>query len=508
MSFHHVSRRGFGLMVLGSAAPAVASDMEYRRQRRKLAQRRRRITYNDDGGGMSRPTPAADAKEFLSRRFDWTKNTQVDAYCWNTKPGWFYPPGYLDRVSDPARVTIDAAREAGMEAVATMRMNDIHEAFAKELFYPFKIQHRDMLMEPDGAYGKYPSSDLRYWFWASMNFARPEVRQHKLGIISDLCEKYSPDVFEMDFLRGPKYFKSGEEAANRPVMTEFVRSIRRTVDELGRRRGRPMLLSARFPDTIDQSVRLGLDAPAWLKDGLLDLLIIGLGYAPFCGAWKEFAALARKHEVPSYPVIDSNLEEQYRRVEPVRAAAMTYWGEGAEGIYLFNPFVPVDSAKPVLTAEIAYAEFKHLGSPGTLAGLDKVYCQDDAAPNMGGKAVWVVDVEAEMPLPTVVSVPFRIIPIPMWDDFGTIPGGKRPLLVLRLRTDSTDAIANLQVRLNGRTLGSGRLSGLPEGKSYEQNWIDYDVEAPVVRRGVNHLAVALTKGETILRAAQLCVRYV
>jgi hypothetical protein len=365
-----------------------------------------------------------------------------------------------------------------------------------------------MLIEPDGASGKYPSSDLRYWFWASMDFARREVREHKLAIIHELCARYSPDVFEMDFLRGPKYFKTGQESENLPVMTEFVRSVRRIVDELGRKRGRPMLLSARFPDTIEQTLRLGLDAPGWLKEGILDVLIIGLGYAPFCGAWKDFGALARKYEVPSYPVIDSNLEEQYRRVEPVRGAAMTYWGEGAEGIYLFNPFVPVDSARPVLAAEVAYAEFKHLGSPETLAGLDKIYCQDDAAPNRGGKAVWVVDVEAEMPLPTVVSVPFRTIPIPMWDDFARVPRGVRPSPVLRLRTDSTEASSNLHVRLNGRTLDNGRLSGLPNGKSHEQNWIDYDVDPSSVRRGTNHLTVALTKGESVLRAVQLHVRYV
>jgi hypothetical protein len=51
-------------------------------------------------------------------------------------------------------------------------------------------------------------------------------------------------------------------------------------------------------------------------------------------------------------------------------------------------------------------------------------------------------------------------------------------------------------------LANGRLCGEPN-----QNWVEYDVEVPMVRRGNNDVGVALTKGETLLRALQLTVRY-
>jgi hypothetical protein len=496
-----VSRRRFGKVAIGllpmikGGIFAATSDLDWRRQRQKLAHRRRRLTYNDDGGV---PGPAPLPKDFLSRRFDWTKDTHVDSYCWNTKPSWFYPEGYFKNVSDPARATFDAARAAGMEAVATMRMNDIHEAFAKELFYPFKIQHRKLLMEPEGASGKYSKSDWRHWYWASMNFARAEVREHKLGIIFRLCEKYFPDAFEMDFMRGPVYFKRGEEAANLPVMTAFVRRVRRRLDEMGRQRGHPILLSARVTDTPETSVRLGLDVPTWLREGLLDLLIVGLGYAPCGGAWKEYAALAHRYEVPVYPVIDSCLVEQTRGVQPQRGAAMNMWHEGADGIYLFNAFVPVDGIN-ILSPEMAYGEFKRLGSIETLEGLDKTFCQDDAGLDQGGKAIWALDAQAEMPVPTLITVPYRTIPLLVGEDFSRVPKDKRRRLTLRLKMSSGENGAHLQVRVNGQHLGMG--------KPVTQGWVEYDVQVPPLKRGTNHVAIALTQGEEILQALQLEVRY-
>ena len=60
-------------------------------------------------------------------------------------------------------------------------------------------------------------------------------------------------------MRHNMYFKKGEEVANIPAMTDFVRRVRTTLDEIGRKRGRPIVLATRLADTPEKSMQLGLD---------------------------------------------------------------------------------------------------------------------------------------------------------------------------------------------------------------------------------------------------------
>jgi len=243
-------------------------------------------------------------------------------------------------IPDCTQTMLDAARQNDMEAVISFRMNDTHDALGS-ITYPFKLKHPEMLIEPEGTARKYGRDDGRYFGWSAMNYACEEVRRHKLDYIARMCERYYPDGIELDFYRHPVYFRWGEEEDNLPVMTGFVRRIRQTLDEIGRRRGRPILLVARLGDTPEKSIGAGLDGPTWLADGLLDVLIVGGGYAPCCGAWTAYRDLARRFEVPAYPCINCSLIHRFGSVEPLRGAAVNWLHDGAPGIYLFNPFVPV-----------------------------------------------------------------------------------------------------------------------------------------------------------------------
>lgn len=80
---------------LPAAAPGEAS---WREKRLGQAQRRRRIIYNDDGDARYKGYyggPPKDVADFLRRRFDWTRDTQVDSYFWcigdGQEPPWGQP---------------------------------------------------------------------------------------------------------------------------------------------------------------------------------------------------------------------------------------------------------------------------------------------------------------------------------------------------------------------------------------------------------------------------------
>ena len=87
-------------------------------------------------------------------------------------------------------------------------------------------------------------------------------------------------------------------------MTEFVRQIRKDLNEIGRQRSRDYLLTARPLDTPSKSIKMGLDVERWLKEGLLDLLMVGGGYMPYAGRLKEFVDMAHSYGIPAYPSIN------------------------------------------------------------------------------------------------------------------------------------------------------------------------------------------------------------
>ena len=219
----------------------------------------------------------------------------------DTQNRW-YPamkaPPEIDRMT---RAYLEAAKEAGMEIFASMRMNDIHDAWAPRLTYPLKMARPDLLL---GARMDHAPDAVMRAFWSGFDYAREEVRQHFLDFIRTYCRQYDYDGLELDYFRHPLFFKLGEERQHLDTMTGFVRRVRGILREIGRERGRPYLLAIRVPDTPAMALRTGLDVEQWMKEGLLDLLIVGGGYMPYAGRLQTFVDLAHRYGIPAYPCIN------------------------------------------------------------------------------------------------------------------------------------------------------------------------------------------------------------
>lgn len=137
-------------------------------------------------------------------------------------------------------------------------------------------------------------------------------------------------------------------------------ALRRAADRAALRRSRPLLLSLRGPGTLDHCLHRGLDLRGWLREGLLDLLVISGGYFPFSTPWQELVSLARAHNVPAYACLSqSAMRDARNTIHAWRAAAAGARHCGAAGIYLFNCF---DPASPI---------WRELGDPAYLADKDK-----------------------------------------------------------------------------------------------------------------------------------------
>lgn len=284
----------------------------------------------------------------------------------------------VKRMADAGENTLGivaaACHDAGISCYASLRMNgDYPESmwggtfprFANGSFWWKHPEFR--VLDAKGKPGYHQS------------YAFPEVREFKLNILREVAEQ-DIDGINLDFQRHPTFFgfekpmsdafktKYGIEASTVPqddprwfplrfeMMNIFIREVRQLLDEAGKRKGRHLGLSARID--WKKYATWGCDIDTWLKDGLLDYLVVGQhglgGYdfdiAPFvklaqgsgCAVLFGEESIVKGHDRTAEedrliaagkmkPAPSTLLtREQYdARAAKVRAA-------GAQGVHLFN----------------------------------------------------------------------------------------------------------------------------------------------------------------------------
>jgi hypothetical protein len=318
--------------------------------RRQAAWRQRRLILDDDGDLVFSDDAKRGPGPFLEQRFVPVLGRPVDSIAWCIMWGIAVGKGETtywqtqqrgeplnDAIADPTPIMADAAREHDVEIFGSIRMNDTHDAFFRpheRLDYHLKLDHPEWLLGDERMKTDIFTSAAAL-YWSALDYAVPQVRDDRLWWVRNTAESHDLDGIDLNFFRIPYYFKPGAERDGMPVMTEFVRSARRIVDEASEHRGRPLLLGVRTPGTVETCMRIGLDVETWLKEGLVDRLLIGGGYVPLTNPAEELVALGHEHDVPVYPCINCGAPIQGNDAE-IRAAASNILWAGADGIYLWN----------------------------------------------------------------------------------------------------------------------------------------------------------------------------
>ena len=213
----------------------------------------------------------------------------------------------------PLALAIDFCHRHNIEIFLTYRMNDIHDGSAGEPyeFSNWKRDHSQYLLGTQEEADRYPFSHPRH-FWSALNYEQPEVRNYIFKIMEDFCQRYDLDGLELDWLRISTFFQPTRdlrpvEPKHIAIMNDFVRRIRTMTDRVGRERGRPLLISCRVPRTLKHSLDVGLDIRTWLKEDLVDVLVLGGGYAPMDMAreMRAIADLTHQYDVPRYGCISN-----------------------------------------------------------------------------------------------------------------------------------------------------------------------------------------------------------
>ena len=147
------------------------------------------------------------------------------------------------------------------------------------------------------------------------SYAFPQVQEFMLSLIREVIENFDIDGVDLGWIRGPQFVgyetpfvedfmkEHGEDPRTLDendiraqrlrarYLTDFVRRVRRLVDEMGDKRGRKIELSA-WLFSSEACLFFGLDVETWLKEELLDQIVgADLG---------RFLDIARAHHCKYY----------------------------------------------------------------------------------------------------------------------------------------------------------------------------------------------------------------
>ncbi len=419
---------------------------------------------------------------------------------------------------DPVELLVGACRDAGLSFFAGVRMNDAHHA--QYPWHPrFWIEHPECRLgdhpeyrlpragfnEPGGAFAAQTDDRVP----ACLDYRHDAVRAYRLAAIVEIAERY-PDIdgIELDFTRHPFYFAPDGVAAGRDLMSSFMASVRQALRDVGRSRGRELVLEARVPPTLAACARIGLDVPRWIGERLIDIVVPAPYWHPDFGIpVEEFARLAHAAGCTVFPSIECAempvLADAEQTAELVRGGAAAFYAAGADGIHVFNTHVMTY----YLRQEMPF--LRDIGDPRLLVGRPKRYVVTRTS-NYDATAWFSYPKQLPAvlrPGPGATTFELRV-----GDDLAAEARlGLRPHATLRLRLQNLTSGGSLDVRLNGSPLdpAAARSTFYPMGEAAAlrqhpflgdvhagidgpYHWLEYPLEGDrLPRRGANTIEVRL-----------------
>ncbi len=245
----------------------------------------------------------------------------------------------FENVKDPFRFRRDFCKARKIEMWISMRMNDVHHVDA-----PDRIMHTTLWREHPELRRAYYRTTYAFWFAQCFDYAREEVRRHHMNLVEEYLDRFEMDGFELDWMRSPFHFKPGFAEQGTPLLTDFMREVKRRVDAAAKRFGHPIKIGVRVPARPEEALQAGLDIFTWAREGLVDLVTPSPYFQSSSstlpvGIWKRLLPA----EVTLAPCLEQHIGGggepggwMRSTVEADTGFANSYFHQGADAIYLFN----------------------------------------------------------------------------------------------------------------------------------------------------------------------------
>ena len=99
-------------------------------------------------------------------------------------------------------------------------------------------------------------------------------------------------ILRVAWLRHTLNFRRGTDRENGKYLTQFMRAVRKSLNERASKRGRPIEIAVRIPERVEWCLEGGFEIPTWISEDLVDFLILGQGLTELPNL-KEFKTLMK-----------------------------------------------------------------------------------------------------------------------------------------------------------------------------------------------------------------------
>lgn len=552
----HTRRTFLGTSALGMATlgrtlakPLESSNLRLRSSKGSnqfSKPRAYKIIYNWDGAPHQYSEFPQTLEQFLEKVYAPMKDTQVGAHFWcigeheakwpsKTMPiagdsqGRIYDSlwsmrhyegvrAMFERGENPYQAMVNRGHQLGMHVYASVRMNDNHFNGLQVTEMPdanmdgltqLRRDHPEWCLGPKQA----PK-----WFAASWNFGIPEVREHRLQHITEVCELADWDGIELDWQRHAFHLPFDDAYRLRYTLTDLQRALRRLTQQIGRKRGKPFYLAVRVATTLESCRRIGYDLPTWVKEGLCDVIIAGGGAGTDPGIEVDaFHGLLKDSGIQFYAGFDSGFWGTYTGLKAqqdwnqatVRATATSYWERGATGMYAFNWHANDKTRHSLLTT---------IGTPQTLKHTDKVYsslhrhfrgwafADPKEVPWAGADFHDRIYGETPVKLYQTMTEEGPRFHIGVYDDtVREAQAGNLKKSELQVELKNYSAADQVEVTLDGSVLPRPKIRNVaaenPDDPSdvSENSWLVWSLEANQAKWGIHQIQIRLVKRDPRLK---------
>ncbi len=389
-TFLHTSAGAVLSTTLLQAAITNTQPVDLPADHRDLVQRRRIVIQHDVFWVMRNyatlhPDGNASFAPFRDAVFSYVDEpgSQIDAIWWDiggNASGSVYPSKVAPTVTPPL---VQQWHREGLDWVEQL-VNETHRR-KLEAFWNHRISEVDLL--PEGGHSKVPDPlkvehpdwvlPTSWWPHGMWNLAASGLREHKVALLHELATRYDLDGIQIDFARHVPCLPVGHQWELRGHVTQFMRMVREMLMDVAQKRGRPFLLAARVPQTLDGCHADGFDVKAWAEQHLVDVLT--LGSRSMDVDVEAFRAAVGKG-VQLQPCFDDHHATdgyRYGSIEFLRGVFANHFQRGADSVTTFNWSIGTPEVARLIGGEIAphthQVAFKEVGDPSTLTGKDKCF---------------------------------------------------------------------------------------------------------------------------------------
>ena len=412
---------------------------------------------------------------------------------------------FMAEGGDIVGLFLQRCRMRGLTPFLSFRLNDVHghefaqmrkediPPFAWHCFSPVHLEH------PEWRLGS-----IHNWDTKALNWAIPEVREHKMAFIAELISNYDMDGFELDFMRHSNFFLPEETTSiqRRGIMNDFVRRVRQRLDEKDRD-GKHRWLCVRVPAQTALHDFLGIDIAEFVANGVEMINLSNTYYTEVDGNFQdvrraagqdvsvyfECCHIVQQRALPTNFTYDNTVQRKTTPQQYYTAAHLAL-SRGCDGSSTFN-FVyyrkhGVGDRGPA--SEPPFFVHRKLGDPEALAQEPQHYFASEGWNRMGK-------------LPR--QLPCELRPgeqLKLNFDMAPPAGGWRKTGRLRIQGTTDLADTKWSARLNGRPLTETADRSEPYDNPYPQllgsvsQYRAWKVPPDLPRDGLNNIEFEMTDG--------------